>query len=370
MKIYQVGGAVRDKLLGINPQDVDYVVVGATIEKMLSLGYLQVGKNFPVFINPQTKEEYALARKEIKIGDKHTDFKFIFTPDITLKEDLQRRDFTCNALAYDETTNELIDYNHGQEAIEKKILRHVNAKHFVEDPLRVLRMCRFSAQLDFDIDEETISLTKKMVQEGMLENLSAERIWKETEKALQSQHFYKFIEAAKKCNALSYLFPEISENSFKFFSKAENFSAKIKFALFLSVAKDEYEVKNICNRLKVPNLYKNFATMSFKYQNKIDELIKADLPDLIDFIDSITKGKSFDDMEEIFDVFSIKKAHPLIDVKSGLKSFKGYIRRIYNILSSIKASDMSNFESLKNSKELKDLYRLYRIQKVEKYLEK
>ena len=119
MKIYQVGGAVRDKILGKNPNDFDYVVVGSTMEQMLQLGFLQVGKGFPVFLHPESKEEYALARKEIKTGDKHTDFEFVFNPDITLKEDLERRDFTCNAIAYDDNTNEYIDYFGGLDDIKK-----------------------------------------------------------------------------------------------------------------------------------------------------------------------------------------------------------------------------------------------------------
>ncbi len=136
MKIYQVGGAVRDKILGKIPNDFDYVVIGSNPEEMKNLGFEQVGKSFPVFLHPVTKEEYALARKEIKTGNKHTDFKFVFTPDITLKEDLQRRDFTCNAIAYDEETKEFVDYFGGLEDIKNRLIRHINAEHFVEDPFR------------------------------------------------------------------------------------------------------------------------------------------------------------------------------------------------------------------------------------------
>ena len=139
MKIYLVGGAVRDMVLNKAPHDKDYVVFGATEQEMLQAGFLQVGKKFPVFLHPITKDEYALARKEEKIGNKHTDFRFIFTPDITPEEDVVRRDFTCNALLYDEEKNELIDLVDGVKDIQNKILKHINSEHFIEDPLRVLR---------------------------------------------------------------------------------------------------------------------------------------------------------------------------------------------------------------------------------------
>ena len=166
MKIYEVGGAVRDYLLGIKPNDVDYVVVGARVEDLLNKGFVKVGKAFPVFLHPETKAEYALARKEIKTGNKHTDFEFDFSPTISLSEDLRRRDFTCNALAKDVETGKIIDECGGAEDIKNKILRHIDSVHFVEDPLRVLRMCRFSAQLDFEIAPETMLLAKKMVKEN------------------------------------------------------------------------------------------------------------------------------------------------------------------------------------------------------------
>lgn len=208
MQIYKVGGAVRDTILNKQIHDNDYVVIGATEQKMLSLGYKKIGKSFPVFINPQTKEEYALARKEIKKGDGHRGFKFIFTPDISLKEDSIRRDFTCNALYQDLQTGEIIDYHKGMEDINNRILRHISP-HFSEDPLRVLRMCRFAAELDFAIAPETMDLCIGMVKSGALKQLSSVRIWQEFEKALSCQKFVRFIETARECGALKELFPDI-----------------------------------------------------------------------------------------------------------------------------------------------------------------
>ena len=164
MKIYLVGGAVRDSLLEKQCNDKDYVVVGSTIEEMESLGFKQVGKEFPVFLHPQTNEEYALARTERKVGDKHTDFTFEFNSDITLEEDLVRRDFTVNAMALD-AENNVIDYFGGMFDLEKGILRAVRPETFIEDPLRVLRGCRFAAQLDFDIEPSTMELFKNMVND-------------------------------------------------------------------------------------------------------------------------------------------------------------------------------------------------------------
>ena len=209
MKIYQVGGAVRDKLMNRSPQDIDYVVVSSTPEEMLNKGFKQVGKNFPVFINPTNKCEYALARKEIKTGNKHTDFKFIFDESVSLEEDLMRRDFTCNAIALDEETSQIIDPFNGANDIKNKILKHINSKHFIEDPLRILRMCRFAAQLNFDIAPKTFLLATQMVSDGLLKYLSPERIWQEILKALQTNNFELFITAAQQCGALQQILPEI-----------------------------------------------------------------------------------------------------------------------------------------------------------------
>lgn len=209
MQIYLVGGAVRDKLLGNFCHDNDYMITGATEEELLKLGYKKVGKSFPVFLHPETGEEYALARKEIKTGKGHCDFEFIFTPDITLEEDSIRRDFTCNALYENLESGEIIDYHNGCADIENRVLRHIS-EHFTEDPLRVLRMCRFAAQLGFNVAPETMELCRKMVQKGAIRHLSRDRIWQELQKALCSPSFYRFIETAKECGALKEIFPEVA----------------------------------------------------------------------------------------------------------------------------------------------------------------
>ena len=210
MKTYLVGGAVRDKLLGIPVKDNDWVVVGATPENMLEQGFTAVGKDFPVFLHPKTHEEYALARTERKTAAGYHGFQFHADSDVSLEEDVMRRDLTINALAEDEN-GEVIDYVNGQSDLENRILRHVSPA-FAEDPVRILRIARFSARfanLGFTIADETMLLMKDMVKKGEVDALVAERVWQETVKALAEPSPDIFIEVLRTCGALKILFPEI-----------------------------------------------------------------------------------------------------------------------------------------------------------------
>ena len=210
MKVYLVGGAVRDQLLGLPVKDRDWIVVGATPATLLSLGYQQVGKDFPVFLNPKTKEEYALARTERKAGAGYTGFICDFSPTITLEQDLIRRDLTINAMAQSED-GEIIDPYGGKQDLENRILRHISPA-FSEDPLRVLRVARFAARyhsLGFKIASETLALMAELAQSGELQHLTAERVWLETEKALNEKNPEIYFETLHKTGALRVLFPEI-----------------------------------------------------------------------------------------------------------------------------------------------------------------
>ena len=207
MQTYLVGGAVRDKLLGLPVKDRDWVVVGATPEQMLELGYRPVGKDFPVFLHPDTKEEYALARTERKSGKGYKGFSFHTDPDVTLEEDLQRRDLSINAMAEDEAGN-LIDPYNGSADIKEKQLRHVSPA-FSEDPLRVLRVARFAATLGFKVAPETMALLRQMSSSGELGALVSERVWTETEKALAGRYPGRYILVLRACQALAVLFPEL-----------------------------------------------------------------------------------------------------------------------------------------------------------------
>ncbi len=207
LQAYLVGGWVRDKLLGLEPKDRDWVVVGTTPEEMLRRGFRQVGKDFPVFLHPRTKEEYALARTERKTAPGHRGFSVHAAPGVTLEEDLARRDFTINAMAMT-ADGRLIDPFHGAEDLKRKILRHVSPA-FVEDPLRVLRLARFAAQLDFQVAEETRELARAMARSGELAHLTPERVWQELQRAMAAPRPRRFVEVLREVEALESLFPEI-----------------------------------------------------------------------------------------------------------------------------------------------------------------
>ncbi len=210
MQTFLVGGAVRDMLMGTTPKDRDFVVVGATIQDMLDKGFSQVGKDFPVFLDTEGNE-YALARKERKTGDKHTDFTFSID-NVSLQDDLRRRDLTINSIAFDEQACDFIDPFNGQTDIKNKILRHVDEAGFREDPLRVLRIARFLARWpSFSVAPETMKLCQEMAQEGMLKHLTAERVLQEMRKTFRSNgqpsRFFYFL---RMVDALVDTFPEVA----------------------------------------------------------------------------------------------------------------------------------------------------------------
>ncbi|MGA9333292.1 MAG: multifunctional CCA addition/repair protein [Rudaea sp.] len=210
MKTYLVGGAVRDRLLGLPVKDRDYVVVGATAQEMLDLGYRPVGRDFPVFLHPRTHEEYALARTERKTGHGYHDFAFATGPDVTLEDDLRRRDLTINAMAEDDDES-LIDPYDGAADLRALTLRHVSPA-FAEDPVRVLRVARFAARYaarGFRVADETLALMRQMVSSGEVDHLVPERVWAETRKALSEHTPSAFVRCLRDCGALAVLMPEV-----------------------------------------------------------------------------------------------------------------------------------------------------------------
>ena len=214
MNIYAVGGAIRDELLGVPVQDRDYVVVGATPEQMVAQGYRPVGKDFPVFLHPQTHEEYALARTERKTAAGYHGFQFFYAPDVTLEEDLARRDLTINAMAREvrpdgELTGPVIDPFGGQADLRARLFRHVSAA-FLEDPVRILRIARFAARfVDFTVAPETMSLMREMVAEGEADALVAERVWQEVSRGLMEKKPSRMFDVLRECGALARILPEI-----------------------------------------------------------------------------------------------------------------------------------------------------------------
>jgi tRNA nucleotidyltransferase (CCA-adding enzyme) len=214
MNIYAVGGAIRDELLGVPVQDRDYVVVGATPEQMVAQGYRPVGKDFPVFLHPQTHEEYALARTERKTAAGYHGFQFFYAPDVTLEEDLARRDLTINAMARqlqpDGTlTGPVIDPFNGQADLQARVFRHVSDA-FLEDPVRILRVARFAARFtDFTMAPQTLELMRKMVSAGEVDALVPERVWQELSRGLMEKQPSRMFEVLRECGALARILPEI-----------------------------------------------------------------------------------------------------------------------------------------------------------------
>ena len=210
MKSYLVGGAVRDRLLGLEVRERDWVVVGATAEQLLKQGYKEVGRSFPVFLHPETQEEYALARRETKTAPGYRGFEVDFGPEVTLQEDLTRRDLTINAMAEDDSGG-LVDPHGGERDLADKLLRHVSPA-FREDPVRILRVARFAARFDglgFGIAPETMALMREMVAGGEAAALVPERVWQETVRALGEDAPQRFFEVLRECGALKVIFPEI-----------------------------------------------------------------------------------------------------------------------------------------------------------------
>jgi tRNA nucleotidyltransferase (CCA-adding enzyme) len=214
MNFYAVGGAIRDELLGVPVQDRDYVVVGATPEQMVVQGYRPVGKDFPVFLHPQTHEEYALARTERKTAAGYHGFQFFYAPDVTLEEDLARRDLTINAMAREvrpdgELTGPIIDPFNGQADLQARLFRHVSDA-FLEDPVRILRIARFAARfVDFTVAPETLTLMRQMVADGEVDALVAERVWQEVSRGLMEKKPSRMFEVLRECGALARILPEI-----------------------------------------------------------------------------------------------------------------------------------------------------------------
>lgn len=222
MKIYQVGGCVRDLLMGLDPKDIDFVVVGSSENELLSLGYEQVGKDFPVFLHPETGYEYALARTERKTAAGYNGFS-VETENVTLEDDLFRRDLTINAMAMDDN-GVIIDPYGGKKDLENGILKHVSA-HFAEDPVRILRIARFSARYDFAISPDTLIMMTEMVNNGEFDSLTGERVWKEFEKVLSEKNLVNFFNNLETIGALSKVpgFTSIKEKDF--FKIIENASS-------------------------------------------------------------------------------------------------------------------------------------------------
>jgi len=294
MKIYAVGGAVRDELLGLPVQDRDYVVVGATPEEMVKLGFKPVGKEFPVFLHPETHEEYALARTERKIARGYHGFEFYAAPDITLEQDLARRDLTINALAKDER-GAVVDPFNGATDLKAGVLRHVSAA-FAEDPVRILRVARFAARYGFAVAPETLALMRRMVADGEADALVPERVWQEAARGLMEKEPSQMLRVLRECGALARVAPEIDalfergepgETALAALAAAarEGGSLEVRFAA-LARALDPLAVEALAGRLKAPAGCRDLALLAARHANIIIDATELDARELLDLLDA------------------------------------------------------------------------------------
>jgi tRNA nucleotidyltransferase (CCA-adding enzyme) len=332
MEIYTVGGAVRDELLGRPVVDRDYVVVGATPEQMIALGYKPVGKDFPVFLHPQTHEEYALARTERKTARGYHGFAFYTAPDVTLEDDLARRDLTINAIARD-GQGQLIDPFGGERDLRAGVLRHVSAA-FAEDPVRILRVARFAARFGFAIADETLALMRHMVDDGEADALVAERVWQELSRGLMEAKPSRMFDALRACGALARVLPEVDalwgvpqrpEHHPEIdtgvhvmmvvdWAAAQHFTLDVRFAALTHdlgkattpreewprhtahEARSEGLVAALCERLRVPAECRDLALVMAKHHGTIHraaELRPGTIVDVLQAADAFRKPERF-----------------------------------------------------------------------------
>jgi len=321
MQTYIVGGAVRDELLGFKIKDKDYVVVGSTPEAMLAAGFRPVGKDFPVFLHPETHDEYALARTERKTAKGYKGFAIYASPEVTLEQDLARRDLTINAIAKSDDGH-LIDPFNGLADIQSKTLRHVSSA-FAEDPVRILRVARFSARLeDFSVAPETLTLMQQMVDAGEVDALVAERVWQELAKGLMEAKPSRMFEVLRACGALQKILPELDRlwgvpqpeqphpeidtgvhvMMVIDYAARQNFSLPIRFAALMHdlgkgttpsemlpkhIGHEQRSVgllKDLCKRLRVPNDCKELGIMVAKFHGKLHQSLHMRPSTLLEFL--------------------------------------------------------------------------------------
>jgi tRNA nucleotidyltransferase (CCA-adding enzyme) len=337
MQIYLVGGAVRDELLGLPARERDWVVVGARPEELLAQGFKPVGKDFPVFLHPQTGEEYALARTERKTGPGYRGFETLFSPDVTLEQDLERRDLTINAIAKDPDGGALVDPFGGQRDLRDRSLRHVSPA-FVEDPVRVLRVARFAARfapLGFTVAPETVEVMRQIAARGELDALVSERVWQETQRALELPAPARFFEVLRAADALPKIFPELHAlfgvpqperwhpeidsgvHTLMVLEQAAKLSDDpiVRFAALThdlgkgTTPPEEWPrhiaheqrgvalVEALCDRLRIPNAYRKLAVLVSRYHleaHRVEELRTGTLLDLLEHTDAFRRPARFE----------------------------------------------------------------------------
>lgn len=333
MKVYLVGGAVRDQLLGRPVHERDWVVVGGTPDELIQQGYQQVGRDFPVFLHPKTREEYALARTERKQAAGYYGFTCDFNPNVRLEDDLMRRDLTINAMAMDEQGT-LIDPFHGQADLQQKRLRHVSSA-FVEDPVRVLRVARFAARyhhLGFTLAEETRGLMVDMVKQGELSHLVPERVWQEWESSLHEKNPEQFISVLRSCGALAVVMPELDvlfrisndhqdasgvNSGLKSLEALKQMAALsedpvLRFVALCHDLGDVTQVRGLCERLRIPNTFEHLLTMAVRFYPTLQRLDSLDADAIVSTLeqcDAFRRPYLLTQLLELADVLARQPSH-------------------------------------------------------------
>jgi tRNA nucleotidyltransferase (CCA-adding enzyme) len=291
VKVFTVGGAVRDELLGLKVKERDYVVVGATPEEMVKQGFKPVGKDFPVFLHPETHEEYALARTERKSGRGYKGFTVYAAPEITLEEDLKRRDLTINAMAKGQD-GALIDPFGGAKDLAAKILRHVS-EAFAEDPVRILRVARFAARFGFAVHPETMALMQRMVKEGEADYLVPERVWQEFAKGLAEPHAQLMFDVLRQSGVLQKLLPEVKTIPSSFSGSIAARFARLAWPL------EEAQVNVLCDRLRAPNEVRELALTACRCRKKLASSTPEALLDLLKTADAFRRPERFAELLQV-----------------------------------------------------------------------
>lgn len=367
MKIYLVGGAVRDQIMGLSGKDKDYVVVGATSEEMIQLGYKPVGKDFPVFLHPKTHHEYALARTERKVSKGYKGFKVYASKEVTLEEDLKRRDLTINAIAKD-TKGQFFDPFNGIQDIKHKVFRHVSPA-FVEDPIRVLRIARFSARFHkFKIHPKTKAILKQIVRNQEIEALAAERIWHELFVGFSEKKSFLMFEVLHLCGALKLLLPELNyikhkdaiKKSLEFVAK-ENYSTEIKISsFFLYIYTSKLDLKrqeSIYPRLSIPNSVKKLTEKTVSNLSDLKNFNTLQPKQILDLIYKMDLFRSPDQLLNVIRVFeSYIKGYPnRIKVTLILKKLQKYLKNLNKL-------NLSSISQNKHGLDIKDAIYEARLQ--------
>jgi len=333
VEVYLVGGAVRDKLLGIYNRNTenDWLVVGSSVEELLGLGYRQVGKEFPVFLHPDSNEEYALARLERSVDSGYTGFEFDTSSGVTLEQDLSRRDLTINAIAQLNGTGEYIDPYSGQQDLDDGILRHISSA-FSEDPVRVLRAARFAARFKafgFKLAHETHNLMKQMVTNGEVDALVPERVFKELDEALSYDTPSAFFKVLFSCGAYHKIFPSLGnintiQGQTRHFDLLDNLKtnkAAIKFSIWL-LNEDVANIETLCESIKCPKQYQHLAILTSKYFNFVTSFDQQNSDEVFDFFrgtDALRREDRFADFMSVFELIGVNVV-PIIKLKEALNN--------------------------------------------------